>query len=118
MRGGIAHVRGEIELRIGTPAMACTLLVEGAELLIRSDPAQAADVLVLATWGALAADQLDRVVAGLVEAAVGVEAAGRELEDIAEPLSAREARHRDPGESQDKFTYGREQRRVPATPAA
>jgi DNA-binding CsgD family transcriptional regulator len=62
LRGGIAHVRGEIELCIGTPAMACTLLVEGAELLIRSDPAQAADMLVLATRGALAAEQIDPAV--------------------------------------------------------
>jgi MFS family permease len=56
------------------------------------------------------------IAAGMVEAALGVEAAGQELEDIAEPLSAREARHRDRGESQDGFTYGREQRRVPAAP--
>jgi MFS family permease len=52
------------------------------------------------------------IAAGLVEMAIGVEAAGRELEDIAEPLSAREARHQDRGESQDEFTYDREHRRV------
>jgi MFS family permease len=51
--------------------------------------------------------------AGLVEAAMGVEAAGRELEDIAPPLSAIEA-ERERGEDQDGFTYGREQRRVPS----
>jgi len=42
-----------------------------------------------------------------------VEAAGRELEDIAPPLAAIEA-ERERGEDQDRFTYGREQRRVPS----
>jgi MFS family permease len=42
------------------------------------------------------------IAAGLVEAAIGVEAAGRELEDIAPPLSAHEAeRERD---GQDTYT--------------
>ena len=44
---------------------------------------------------------------------MGVEAAGCELEDIAPPLSAIEA-ERERGEDQDRFTYGREQRRVPS----
>jgi hypothetical protein len=53
------------------------------------------------------------IVAGLIEMAIGVEAAGRELEDIAEPLSAREAKgDHDLGESQDDFTYDRESGRV------
>jgi DNA-binding CsgD family transcriptional regulator len=62
VRAGIAHVRGAIELCAGTPALACTLLVEGAELVLQSDPARATEMLVLATWGALAAGQLDRIV--------------------------------------------------------
>jgi MFS family permease len=50
--------------------------------------------------------------AGLVEALIGVEAAGRELEDIAAPLSAREA-EKELGEDHDEFTLGREQRVIP-----
>jgi MFS family permease len=51
------------------------------------------------------------IVAGLVEAAIGVEAAGRELEDIAPPLSAQEAeRERD---GQDSWTIGRGERFIP-----
>jgi MFS family permease len=59
------------------------------------------------------------IVAGLIEMAIGVEAAGRELEDVAEPLSAREAKgDHDLGESQDDFTYDREHRRVLTGPRA
>jgi DNA-binding CsgD family transcriptional regulator/tetratricopeptide (TPR) repeat protein len=58
----IARVRAEIELTAGTPATACTLLVEGAKLILRSEPRQAAEMLVMATWAALAANQLDRIV--------------------------------------------------------
>jgi DNA-binding CsgD family transcriptional regulator len=61
VRAGIAHVRGAIELYAGTPALACTLLVEGAELVLKSNPAQATEMLVLATWGALAAGQLEPI---------------------------------------------------------
>ncbi|MGH2816036.1 MAG: MFS transporter, partial [Actinomycetota bacterium] len=51
------------------------------------------------------------IAAGLVEAAIGVEAAGRELEDIAPPLSAQEAeRERD---GQDSWTIGRGERFIP-----
>jgi MFS family permease/CBS domain-containing protein len=54
--------------------------------------------------------------AGLVEAAIGVECAGRELEDIAAPLSARDVEeHR--GEQFDSFTLGREQRIIHVTRA-
>jgi MFS family permease len=49
--------------------------------------------------------------AGLVEAAIGVEAAGRELEDIAPPLSAQEAERE--REGQDRWTVGRGQRFMP-----
>ena len=52
------------------------------------------------------------IAGGVVEALIGVEAAGRELEDIAAPLSAREA-DKELGESHDEFTLGREQRVVP-----
>jgi DNA-binding CsgD family transcriptional regulator len=62
VRAGIAHVRGAIELCAGTPALACTLLVEGAELVLKSNPRQAAEMLVLATWGALGANQFERIV--------------------------------------------------------
>jgi MFS family permease len=49
--------------------------------------------------------------AGLVEAVIGVEAAGRELEDIAPPLSAQEAERE--REGQDRWTVGRGQRFMP-----
>jgi MFS family permease/CBS domain-containing protein len=56
------------------------------------------------------------IFAGLVEVAIGVECAGRELEDIAAPLSARDVEeHR--GEAFDSFTLGREQRIIPVTKA-
>jgi MFS family permease len=51
------------------------------------------------------------IAAGLVEAAIGVEAAGRELEDIAPPLSAQEAERE--REGQDRWTVGRGQRFMP-----
>jgi MFS family permease/CBS domain-containing protein len=54
--------------------------------------------------------------AGIVEAVLGVECAGRELEDIAAPLSAREA-EKELGEDADSFTLGREQRVVRAARA-
>jgi len=54
--------------------------------------------------------------AGIIEIFLGVEAAGRELEDIAAPLSAREA-DRERGEENDAFTLGRDQRIVRTTRA-
>jgi len=54
--------------------------------------------------------------AGLVELWLGIEAAGRELEDIAAPLSAREA-ERELGEEADMFTLGRDRRVVRTTQA-
>jgi len=42
-----------------TPATACTLLIKGAEPILESDPERAADMLVLATWAALAANRRD-----------------------------------------------------------
>ncbi len=62
VRAHIAHLRGEIELGAGTPATACTLLVEGAELIGESEPSSAREMLVLATWAALAAGDPARVV--------------------------------------------------------
>jgi DNA-binding CsgD family transcriptional regulator len=60
-RARMAHLRGAIELAAGTPGTACTLLIEGARLLVELDPERATDMLVLATWAALAANQLDRI---------------------------------------------------------
>jgi CBS domain-containing protein len=54
--------------------------------------------------------------AGLVEIFLGVECAGRELEDIAAPLSQREA-EKEQGEEADQFTLGRAQRVVWTTRA-
>ncbi len=52
------------------------------------------------------------IAAGLVEVGLGVEAAGRELEDIAAPLSAQEAEEQETAEAADPLTVGgtREQR--------
>src|SRR5205085_10489126 len=44
---------------------------------------------------------------GVVQATMGVEAAGRDLEDIAPPLSATEAELEEPGEEADPYTLGR-----------
>ena len=54
--------------------------------------------------------------AGIVEMWLGIEAAGRELEDIAAPLSARDA-ELDLGEQGDEFTLGRDQRIIRTTRA-
>jgi CBS domain containing-hemolysin-like protein len=54
--------------------------------------------------------------AGLIELWLGIEAAGRELEDIAAPLSARDA-ELELGEQGDQFTLGRDQRIVRTTRA-
>jgi MFS family permease len=51
------------------------------------------------------------IAAGLVELAIGVEAAQRELEDIAPPLSAQEAERE--REGQDAWTIGRGERFIP-----
>jgi DNA-binding CsgD family transcriptional regulator len=60
-RARLAHLRGVIELVAGSPATACTLLVEGAKLFLERHPERAIEMLVLATWAALAADQPDRI---------------------------------------------------------
>jgi DNA-binding CsgD family transcriptional regulator/tetratricopeptide (TPR) repeat protein len=62
VRAHMAHVRGHIELACGIPATACTLLLEGAGPILETDPERATEMLVLATWAALAGNQLDRIV--------------------------------------------------------
>ncbi len=48
---------------------------------------------------------------GIVQATMGVEAAQRDLEDIAPPLSAQEAELEEPGEEADPYTLGRGEER-------
>ena len=47
------------------------------------------------------------IVGGIIQATMGVEAAQRDLEDIAPPLSATEAELEEPGEEADPYTLGR-----------
>src|SRR4051794_2108037 len=47
------------------------------------------------------------IVGGIIQATMGVEAAGRDLEDIAPPLSAQEVELDEPGEEADPYTLGR-----------
>jgi MFS family permease len=51
------------------------------------------------------------IVGGIIQATMGVEAAQRDLEDIAPPLSATEDELEEPGEEADPYTLGREQGR-------
>jgi DNA-binding CsgD family transcriptional regulator len=62
VRARMVYVRGAVELASGTPAIACTLLVDGARLILQSDPGRATEMLVLATWAALAANEPRRIV--------------------------------------------------------
>jgi DNA-binding CsgD family transcriptional regulator len=62
VRARLAQVRGAIELATGTPALACTLLLEGARLILDSDPDRATELLVLAAQAALAAGELATLV--------------------------------------------------------
>jgi hypothetical protein len=48
------------------------------------------------------------IVGGIIQATMGVEAAGRDLEDIAPPLSATQDELDEPGEEADPYTLGRE----------
>jgi MFS family permease len=52
---------------------------------------------------------------GVVQATMGVEAAGRDLEDIAPPLSATNEELDEPGEHADPYTHGRFDREGSAT---
>jgi MFS family permease len=56
------------------------------------------------------------IVGGIIQALMGVEAAGRDLEDIAPPLSAAGDELEDPGEATDPYTLAPEEGRSP--PAA
>src|SRR4051812_25256359 len=51
------------------------------------------------------------IIGGIIQATMGVEAAGRDLEDIAPPLSATEEELSEPGEEVDPYTLGRAQGR-------
>jgi MFS family permease len=51
------------------------------------------------------------IAGGIIQATMGVEAAGRDLEDIAPPLSAADAELDEPGEEADPYTLGRDQDR-------
>ena len=51
------------------------------------------------------------IVGGVIQALMGVEAAGRDLEDIAPPLSATGDELEEPGEEADPYTLGRDQSR-------
>jgi hypothetical protein len=48
------------------------------------------------------------IAGGIIQATMGVEAARRDLEDIAPPLSATGEELEEPGEEADRFTVGRE----------
>jgi hypothetical protein len=51
------------------------------------------------------------IVGGIIQATMGVEAARRDLEDIAPPLSATEEELDEPGEEADPYTLGRDEGR-------
>ncbi|MGY1602102.1 MFS transporter [Geodermatophilus sp. SYSU D00815] len=51
------------------------------------------------------------ILGGVIQATMGVEAAGRDLEDIAPPLSATDEEIDEPGEEADPYTLGRHQGR-------
>ncbi|MEA2285971.1 MAG: hypothetical protein QOJ21_2014 [Solirubrobacteraceae bacterium] len=54
------------------------------------------------------------IVGGVIQATMGVDAAGRDLEDIAPPLSATGEELEEPGESADPYTIAPEEgRRTP-----
>jgi ATP/maltotriose-dependent transcriptional regulator MalT len=76
VRARSAHVRGHVELASGIPATACTLLVEGARLILASDPQRATEMLVLAARAALSANQLDRIVQEISPAVAGLSGQG------------------------------------------
>lgn len=51
------------------------------------------------------------IVGGVIQALMGVEAAGRDLEDIAPPLSAQGEELEEPGEQKDPYTVAEEEGR-------
>ena len=52
------------------------------------------------------------IAGGLIQLFMGVEAAGRDLEDIAPPLSATTEELDEPGEEADPYTVGRFDRKT------
>jgi len=68
VRARAAKLAGAVELATGSPALACTLLLDGAELVVGSDPGRAAEMLVLAARAALAANEPDRIVTQIAPA--------------------------------------------------
>jgi hypothetical protein len=57
------------------------------------------------------------IVGGIIQATMGVEAAGRDLEDIAPPLSAQGEELAEPAEAADPYTISREEGRRAASAA-
>src|SRR3712207_6127532 len=51
------------------------------------------------------------ILGGIIQALMGVEAAGRDLEDIAPPLSATQEELEEPGEEADRYTLRRDEGR-------
>jgi MFS family permease len=57
------------------------------------------------------------IVGGIIQATMGVEAAGRDLEDIAPPLSATGEELEEPGEQADPYTLAPEEGRKEGSPS-
>lgn len=87
-RARLAHLRGAIELAAGVPATACTILLDGAKLLLVRDPERASEMLVLATWAALAADQLDRILDEIAPAVPRRPGSDARIQRVADSLPA------------------------------
>jgi hypothetical protein len=88
VRARMAHVQGQVELAAGVPATACTLLIEGAERIMGSDPNRATEMLVLAARAALAANQLNRVVDDIGPAIFRLPGHDTRVQRIAQSLTA------------------------------
>ncbi len=82
VRARVAQTLGAVELATGIPALASTLLVEGAKLLLGSDPARATHMLVVAARAALAAGDLDLLVNHIHPSIVGLNARRPGQEDV------------------------------------
>jgi DNA-binding CsgD family transcriptional regulator len=88
VRARAAQVRGHVELASGIPAAACTLLVEGARLVLGSDPSGATELLVLAAQAALAANDLDRIVEEISPAIAHLPSDDARVKRVADSLVA------------------------------
>jgi DNA-binding CsgD family transcriptional regulator len=85
----IAHIRGTVELSAGTPTSACTLLLRGARLVMQWNRQEAGEMLLLATWAALAADQLERIVDEILPVAARLDGEGlQQLTALGDSLTA------------------------------